>query len=196
MQIAIASGNRGKIAEIAAALAGCQVDLRSILEIDPHFDPPETGSTLRENAAIKARAATAVCGGYALADDTGLYVDALNGRPGIHAARYAGEHCSFADNIAKMLRELAQVPAEKRTARFVTVLALTHPTEPTQFFEGECSGLITADCRGEQGFGYDPIFFVPSVNKTFAEMSVTEKQRVSHRGAALNLFAQWMRSQV
>ncbi|MGH7146118.1 MAG: RdgB/HAM1 family non-canonical purine NTP pyrophosphatase [Planctomycetota bacterium] len=196
MQILIASGNQGKIAEIGAALQGCNVQLRSVLDLDPHFDPPETGATLRENAEIKARAALlrAPSHSAALADDTGLYVDALDGEPGLRAARYAGVHCSFEDNIAKLLAALAGVPPERRGARFVTVLALARPGAATLFFEGACAGRIAAEKHGAEGFGYDPIFFVPAVNKTFAEMSLLEKEAVSHRGAALRNFAAWLQS--
>lgn len=195
MHITIASGNKGKIAEITAALAGCNVTLRSVLEIEPHFDPPETGASLNENAEIKALAAAKRVDGYALSDDTGLYVDALNGEPGIRAARFAGEHCSFADNIAKMLTELKGVPDEQRTARFIAVLALAHPTLPTRYFQHACEGRIVSEPTGTQGFGYDPIFFVPAVNKTFAQMTLKEKEQVSHRGGALKKLAAWLATQ-
>ena len=166
--------------------------LRSVLDIDPQFDPPETGTTLEQNADIKAQAVVKLTGGYALADDTGLFVDALDGAPGIHAARYAGEHCSFADNTAKMLKALTGVPLEKRTARFIAVLALAHPDKPTRYFQGECAGVITTEPAGTHGFGYDPIFFVPELGRTFAQADLKTKEKYSHRGRALASLAAWL----
>ncbi|HTL52430.1 MAG TPA: RdgB/HAM1 family non-canonical purine NTP pyrophosphatase [Planctomycetota bacterium] len=197
-RITIASGNQGKIDEINLALTeGCRrpIALKSILETDAHFDPPETGASLQENAEIKALAAARLVHGYALADDTGLYVDALKGEPGIRAARYAGEHCSFADNIAKMLTELKGVPDEQRTARFITVLALAHPDLPTRYFQHACEGRIISEPTGASGFGYDPIFYVTAAGKTFAEMRMREKEAVSHRGGALRKLAEWLERQ-
>ncbi|HYF47861.1 MAG TPA: RdgB/HAM1 family non-canonical purine NTP pyrophosphatase [Planctomycetota bacterium] len=184
--IVIGTGNKHKVQEIAPLLleTGLPIELKPASDYGT-FDPEETGTTLEENALIKARAALDLSGEWSISDDTGLEVDALGGRPGIYAARYAGEGCSFDDNINKLLGELKGVPLEKRTAKFASVIALCRPGQPPQYFRGECNGFINVERRGTGGFGYDPIFMITSLNKSFAELTTAEKNTVSHRSIAV-----------
>ena len=185
-KIILASGNAGKLREFQQLLAGCFFD------VVPQSDffsesAEETGLTFVENAIIKARFACAKTGLPAIADDSGIEVDALNGRPGIYSARYAGEGAKDADNNIKLLQELADVPAEKRTARYHAVLAfMRHADDPTPILcHGIWEGIILTEARGEGGFGYDPLFFVPTHNCAAAELDKAEKNRISHRGKAM-----------
>ena len=186
MRIVLASNNPGKAREFAAALAELNVDImpQSLFGV-PEVE--ETGLTFIENALLKARNAALHTGLPALADDSGLVVDALDGRPGIHSARYAGPDADDRANIAKLLAELRGAPAEQRTARFVCVLALLHhPADPTPLIcEGRWEGVILTEPRGANGFGYDPVFFVPGEQQTAAELDLATKNRLSHRGQAL-----------
>jgi len=153
-------------------------------------DVEETGSTLEENARIKARALADALGLLAVADDTGLEVDALNGSPGVYSARYAGEHASYADNVAKLLRELEGVYPALRTARFATAAIARSPAGDEVVVRGEVEGLIAAAPHGENGFGYDPVFVpVEGDGRSFAEMTPAEKHAVSHRGRAFRALA-------
>jgi XTP/dITP diphosphohydrolase len=186
MRIVLASNNPGKAREFAAALAELNVDImpQSLFGV-PEVE--ETGLTFIENAMLKARNAALHAGWPALADDSGLVVDALDGRPGIHSARYAGPDADDHANIAKLLVELRGVPAERRTARFVCVLALLrHPADPTPLIcQASWEGVIVTEPRGANGFGYDPVFFVPGEQQTAAELDLATKNRLSHRGQAL-----------
>jgi len=165
-------------------LANDSVKIHTLREFPQIGDIPETGSTLEENALIKARAGFKASGISTVGDDTGLEVDALNGAPGIFAARYAGPECSFDDNIDKLLQELNGVPLEKRTARFRCVMAwVTEKGEQT--VEGAIEGIILKERIGTNGFGYDPIFWIPELHKSFAVLSQSEKNHISHRGLAL-----------
>lgn len=193
-KIVLATGNAGKLREFAAVLAELE------LEIMPQsaFNVPEadeTGLTFIENALLKARNAALHTGLPALADDSGLVVDALGGAPGIRSARYAGFNADDRANIDKLLVELREVPLERRTARFVCVLAwLRHPADPTPLIcQGSWEGVILAEPRGANGFGYDPVFFVPGVQRTAAEMDPADKNRLSHRGRALTLLGERLR---
>ena len=186
MRIILASNNPGKAREFAAALAELNVDLT----LQSAFGVPEaqeTGLTFVENALLKARNAALHTGWPALADDSGLVVDALDGAPGIHSARYAGPDADDRANIDKLLFELRDVPMERRTARFICVLALLrHPTDPMPLTcQGRWEGVILTELRGANGFGYDPIFFVPGEQRTAAELDLVTKNRLSHRGQAL-----------
>ncbi len=185
-KIVLASGNAGKLREFQQLLSGCG------FEVLPQSDffsenAEETGLTFVENAILKARYACEKTGLPALADDSGIEVDALNGRPGIYSARYAGEGANDANNNAKLLQELHGVPTEKRTARYYAVLAfMRHAQDPTPILcHGIWEGIILTEPRGEGGFGYDPLFFVPSHNCASAELSKDEKNRMSHRGKAM-----------
>lgn len=192
--IVIATRNRGKIREIKDLVADLPVRFLSLDEAPAAPDIVEDGATFEENALKKARETVSAIGLPAMADDSGLCVDALGGRPGVHSARYAGEGASDEDKCATLLLELKDVPAEERGARFVCVLALVYPEGTERVFIGECPGRITDHPRGSEGFGYDPIFLYEESGLTFAEMSSEDKNRVSHRGAALRAFADYLRS--
>jgi len=183
--LVVATGNRHKVEEIRAVLADLPVAVRSLAEFPGAPEVVEDGRTYRENALKKAWSAAKFTGKPTLADDTGLEVDALGGRPGLYAARFAGEGCTFQDNIRKLLRLLEGVPPQRRGARFLCVLALVDPSGREQVVEGELYGRITDAPAGGGGFGYDPVFYVPDVGKTLAELTPEEKNRISHRGRAL-----------
>ena len=183
--LVLGTGNRHKAQEIRALLADLPLQIKT-LEDFPNFpDIVEDGETCQANAIKKARETAAFTGHWTLADDTGLEVEALGGRPGVYAARYAGENATYADNCRKLLAEMQGVPAEKRTARFVTVMALSDPEGKVDVVEGVLDGTITETFYGSQGFGYDPVFYVNGSGKTLAEMSLTEKNQISHRARAL-----------
>jgi len=182
--LVIGTGNEHKVQEIAPLLAGLPVILRAAGEYGL-FQPEENGKTAEENAILKAREALGLSGEWAIADDTGLDIHALGGRPGIHAARYAGPRCNFDDNMRKVLSEMENVPDEKRTAAFFCVIALCRPGHAPLTFRGECKGSICRERHGSGGFGYDPIFLMAGMKKTFAELSAEEKNRFSHRAHAV-----------
>lgn len=192
----VATGNAHKLIELRHTLeeAFGPVELRSLRDFPDLPEPVEDGATLEENALIKARALFAHAGGLCLADDTGLMVEALDGAPGVHSARWAGEGCSYADNVAKLVGEIIPVPPERRQARFETVLALIEPDGRETLLRGQCHGLILDAPRGEGGFGYDPVFFLPDAGRSFAELSVEEKNALSHRGRAVAELVSWLRS--
>lgn len=188
-RIIIGTRNAGKIHEIQMALADLPVAVTGL----PNKDIPdveETGTTFQENAILKARYYSQHTGEYCLADDSGLEVDAIGGEPGVYSARYAGEGASDADNNNKLLMILKDVPPVKRTARFRSVLAMFGPDGSLLLADGVCEGLILNEVRGTGGFGYDPLFYMADQGKTLAEMSVEEKNRISHRGNALRDFKQ------
>jgi len=185
MLLVVASRNRDKLVELCHALAGLALEIRSAAEFPEVPEVAETGSTLEENALLKARAVHEATGALALADDTGLEVDALGGAPGVESARFAGPEQSYARNVEKLLTLMAGVPDERRHARFRTVIALRFPGGMEETVEGVCEGTILRERRGGGGFGYDPLFFVPALGKTFAELTLDEKNRVSHRGRAM-----------
>jgi XTP/dITP diphosphohydrolase len=182
--IVLATRNRHKGAEVAALLAGLGITIRTLDEFPHAPEVVEDGATCEANAVKKAREIAAATGLPAVADDTGLEVDALGGRPGVYAARYAGDQATYEDNCRKLIHELSGVPTGKRTARFITVAALAIPSNGVRVTTGELPGLITDTPVGSQGFGYDPVFFVPELGKTLAELSSEEKNRVSHRAKA------------
>ena len=184
----LATANPDKAQEIRAILDGLDVTL--IPRPDDVPEVIEDGETLEDNALLKARALCEATGMAAIADDTGLFVDALNGAPGVYSARYAGEEATYADNCAKMLRELTGVDAAKRTARFRTVAAVAYPDGSWFVVDGEVEGHIAETPRGENGFGYDPIF-VPEGTKgrSMAQLAPEEKHALSHRGNAFRALA-------
>ncbi len=184
----LATANPDKAQEIRAILDGLDVTL--IPRPDDVPEVIEDGETLEDNALLKARALCEATGMAAIADDTGLFVDALNGAPGVYSARYAGEDATYADNCAKMLRELTSVDAAKRTARFRTVAAVAYPDGSWFVVDGEVEGHIAETPRGENGFGYDPIF-VPEGTKgrSMAQLAPEEKHALSHRGNAFRALA-------
>jgi len=183
-KLLIASNNAHKLQELREVLAGVPFDLVAPADVGLNLTVPEDGATYAENATRKARAFAAASGLLTLADDSGLEVQALGGRPGLRSARYAGEGAPNARRIAKLLGELANVPWEQRQARFVCVMAIATPGGEVHLCAGECAGSITFSPRGEGGFGYDPVFFLPEHNQTMAELPAAVKNQISHRGRA------------
>jgi XTP/dITP diphosphohydrolase len=185
MKLVLATNNIHKIREITEILSGLDVE---IITKDAYSDFPdvdETGTTLEENAELKARAIFEFTGLPSMADDSGLEVDALDGEPGVNSARYAGPGCTFADNNRKLLAALDGIPEENRTARFRCVIAICFAEDDLRFAEGTINGRITNEVRGRQGFGYDPVFEIPHLKQTFAEMPAELKNSMSHRGRAV-----------
>lgn len=191
MKLVIATKNRGKARELGDLLKGLDIEVLSLSDFPSAVLPPEDGKTFRENALKKARAVFEATGLPSLADDSGLVVDALYGRPGIFSARYAGEGASDEDNYRKLLGELEGVATEKRSARFVCALAYKDKGRE-EVFEGELKGRIAASPRGVNGFGYDPVFEIERLNKSAAELSPAEKNAISHRAEALKRFKAWL----
>jgi XTP/dITP diphosphohydrolase len=183
--VIVATANAGKMKEISFLLS----DLFKLSSLKDHWNPvpviPETGTTFRENAFIKANWVFSHCNQWALADDSGLEVDSLNGAPGILSARYGGEDTNDEKNILKLLDALKNVPPEKRTARYRCVMALVAGADMTHVAEGTCEGYIGFKPKGTGGFGYDPVFVPAGFHKTFAELDVQVKNAISHRGKAL-----------
>ena len=190
MRLVLASANRDKAAEIAAILSAAVPGLDLAPRPADLGDVDENGATLLENARLKAAAIAAATGEAAVADDTGLAVDALDGAPGVYSARFAGEGATYADNVAKLLKELDGVAPERRTARFATVALIRWPDGREVAATGEVEGVITTAPRGERGFGYDPIFEpTEGDGRTFAELLPVEKHALSHRGRAFRVLA-------
>jgi XTP/dITP diphosphohydrolase len=201
-RILVATSNAGKLRDFAGAAAACGITIASI----PHFsslpEVLEDGATFEENARKKAESySLSVPGELVVADDSGLEIDALGGASGVHSARYAADEpraaeCNTDDeaNNARVLRELKGVPEQKRTARFVCVLAVARDGQTLHIFRGTAEGVILDAPRGQFGFGYDPLFYFPQIGKTFAELSAAEKAQYSHRGAAFRAFLSWYRS--
>lgn len=187
--ILMATRNKGKAEELADLLQDLPVQILTLQDFPDLAEVEETGLTFTENAALKADFAAKETGLITLSDDSGLEVDALNGEPGVYSARFAGEPSDDQQNNLKLLELLHGLPLEQRTARFVSVIALVNPisSEKREIFysSGTCEGLILEDMHGDGGFGYDPLFFVPSLQKTFAQLTLEEKNLVSHRGQAL-----------
>ena len=183
-RLVVASGNKDKIGEIKAILSPFFDEIMSQKEAGLELDVEETGLTFEENALLKARAAAKLLACAVIADDSGLCVDCLGGEPGVHSARYAGEQHDDADNLQKLISECAKYAAP-RPAKFVSVAALVFPDGAEVVARGEVSGEIILEPRGENGFGYDPVFFYPPLGKTFAQLGFEEKNAVSHRRNAL-----------
>lgn len=190
--LVLATRNEGKISEMRLALAEMDADLLSAHELGLGEGPEEHGSSYEENALIKAAHAAHASGMPALADDSGLEVDALNGAPGIHSARFGGT-LGYGERIAYLLQRLKHLPPEDRGASFVSVLVLATADGRVKTFSGRCRGKLLLGPRGEGGHGYDPIFWSPELGKTFAEASEAEKDRVSHRGLAIAQLLSWSR---
>jgi XTP/dITP diphosphohydrolase len=180
----LATRNSGKVAEFTELLTVSGLTLISLREFPDAPDVEEQGATYVENARTKALAAACHTGHPALGDDSGLEVDALGGRPGVLSARFAGEPGDSRRNVALLLEQLRDVPTASRTARFRCVLVVARPEGTTLEVEGSCEGIIALSPAGEAGFGYDPVFYVPRLGRTFAEISSAEKHRLSHRGRA------------
>ena len=194
-KIVAGTRNAGKVREIRQALADLLFEVGGIPD-EGLADVEETGVTFSENAILKARYYAQHTGEYCLADDSGLEVDALDGAPGVYSARYSGEGATDAANNQKLLLALQDVPPEKRTARFRSVLALACRDGSLLLADGTCEGVILTEARGEGGFGYDPLFWMPDQQKTLAEMTLQEKNAISHRGNALKVLKQKLLSQL
>lgn len=184
-EIIIATKNKGKAKDFEELLEPMGYKVLTLHDVAPHMDVEETGETFEKNATLKAETIAQELKKTVIADDSGLEIDALGGEPGIYSARYSGEEKNDDSNIDKVLQKMVQVPEAEKTARFRCVLALAAPGEETITFEGTCEGMITDERKGENGFGYDPIFYVPALEKTMAEMEPSEKASVSHRGNAI-----------
>ncbi len=185
-KLLISTGNKDKIIEIRAEYQDLEYKIVSPDQLGLNLEVEETGSTLEENALLKARAGAEASNLMTLADDTGLEVDALDGRPGIYSARFAGEEATYQDNNQKLLKMLEEYSEAERTACFVTVAALVDPvTGREETVRGICCGRIISEFQGDNGFGYDPIFYLPEKGRTFAELTTEEKNKISHRANAL-----------
>ena len=190
MRVVLATRNRGKVAEIAALFADVGFELVTIDDVAPDAELREDADSFEDNALAKARQAAAACRMPALADDSGLEVDALGGAPGVYSARYAGIPSDDARNNAKLLAALADVAPERRRARFRCAAAFVDPTRGVELCRsGEVAGEILTAPRGSGGFGYDPLFLVPALGKTMAELALGEKNELSHRGRAFHALA-------
>lgn len=188
----IATKNKGKVIEIEDALKDIPVKTKSLEQFKGISDVVEDGEDFYENAVKKARHYMKATGYWTMADDSGLEVDALGNRPGVYSARYAGEEGNSLKNIEKLLNELKNVPREKRTARFKCVIALCGPEGEIFTFDGACEGRILNAPQGESGFGYDPVFYYEPFEKTFAQIRLEDKNRISHRGMALEKLREFL----
>ena len=184
MRIVLATNNKHKIREIKNILADLSMEILTLEDFTGFPKVEETGKTFEENAIIKAQAIYQFTGLPSVADDSGLEVDALDGAPGVLSSRFAGEHYSFEDNNRKLLSLMKDIPRERRGAKFICVVALAKDVNHIVTVKGEVKGIITFEEKGENGFGYDPVFYLPHLNKTFAQLSLEEKNKISHRAQA------------
>jgi len=182
-QLLLATTNPGKIREYRLLLAGLGYRIVTLSE-QGITAAAEQGESYEQNAGMKAAACAKLSRLITLADDSGLEVDALNGKPGVHSARYAGENATDADRVAKLLARLSGVPRDKRTAHFKCVIAIATPEGRLDLCQGSCHGIIAPEAKGENGFGYDPVFYLPELGKTLAELPLELKNKLSHRGKA------------
>ncbi len=194
MRLLIASNNVGKVREYAELLAGSGFGLCRLADVGLDNQIEETGETFTENACLKARAYGQASGLLTLADDSGLEVDALGGAPGVHSARYAGPGANDTDRVRKLLAALDGVSWEKRQANFRCVIALAWPDGRLETFEGRCDGVIAFEPKGINGFGFDPIFYMPEYSCTMAELPMDVKNRISHRGRAAALVCERLKA--
>lgn len=185
MKIIMATGNANKVREMREVLSGTDIEIVSMKEAGIFADIDENGTTFAQNAAIKAQTIRDIAHEIVFADDSGLVIDYLGGKPGVHSARFMGEDTSYDIKNAQILKLLEGVPDEKRNARFVCAIAIAYPDRETKIFQEEFEGRIAHESAGENGFGYDPIFYVPERGCTSAELSPEEKNAISHRGKAL-----------
>lgn len=184
-KVIIATKNKGKAKEFVTLFSPLGYEVLTMLDLEEAIEVEETGTTFEENAILKAEGLCKQFNTMVISDDSGLMIDALGGKPGVYSARYAGEAKNDEANIDKVLEELQEVPTEKRTARFYCALAIAVPNQKTITFSGKVEGIITTERQGENGFGYDPIFYVPSYERTMAQLEPAEKNAISHRGNAL-----------
>ena len=187
-QVVIATKNKGKAKDFEALFNPFGYEVVTMFEVAPDLEIEETGTTFEENAILKAETLANLLGKIVIADDSGLMVDALNGEPGVYSARYAGDHDDEA-NMLKLLANMKDVPEEERTARFCCALAIAGPNMETATVFGTCEGVIAHEKKGTNGFGYDPVFYVPALEKHMAELTADEKGAISHRGNAIRKLA-------
>jgi XTP/dITP diphosphohydrolase len=193
-RLVLATANPDKVREIEPLLTGIDVDLVAVTEIVPEWTVNETGETLEENAELKARAAVVATGEFAVADDTGLFIDALDGAPGVQSARFAGEAATYRDNVDLLLDCLRDVGEERRQAEFRTAVVIIRPDGIKRAFEGVLRGRITGSPRGKGGFGYDPVFEPCEEGQTLAELSLSVKNTMSHRARAFKALARFLKA--
>ena len=184
MKIVLATNNKHKIKEIKDILSDSRLEILTLNDFKDFPKIEETGKTLEENAILKAKAIYQFTQVISFADDSGLEVDALDGAPGVLSSRFAGKHCSYKDNNMKLLAFMENIPWEKRGATFVCVVAIAKDVDNIKTVRGEVRGIITTEEKGESGFGYDPLFYLPELDKTFAQLSFEEKNKKSHRAFA------------
>lgn len=184
-RLVIATTNRAKLRELFVLLSDVKQELVLLSDLGIEADIEESGKTFNDNAVLKAQGYGAISGLPTLADDSGLEVDALRGEPGIYSARFAGKDATDDDRIALLLAKLRDIPEKQRTARFRCVIAIAWSSKDVEIHEGECLGRITFEPRGVNGFGYDPVFYIPHLSKTMGELTEREKNLVSHRSRAL-----------
>ena len=196
MRIIFATGNEGKMREIRQILAAPEIEVFSMKEEGIKTDVEENGTTFEENAVLKAKAVAELTDAVVLADDSGLEIDCLGGEPGVYSARYLGEDTSYRIKNARILERMQNVPEEERTARFVCVIAAVLPDGRTITARGVMEGIIGYEERGEGGFGYDPIFFLPEYGCSTAELTMEQKNAVSHRGKALRLIKEKLQKEL
>ncbi len=188
IKIVVATGNRGKIKEIKEILNDDSFEVVAMRDAGIDVDVDETGKTFRENAYLKAKEIHSICGGIVIADDSGLCVDYLNGAPGVYSARYSGDGCNDDNNNAKLLDVMKDVGDNDRGAHFNCTICCVMPCGTEFYSEGNCYGKIAREKRGAGGFGYDPLFYVEKLGKTFSELTLEEKNKISHRAIALANF--------
>ena len=194
--LVIATHNRKKAGEMVQILSTSfpELEIKTLADYEAAPEPEETGTTYAENATIKSTSAAKFTGEWSLADDAGLEIDALDGAPGLHSKRFEGEETPFPDKMARILELLREVSDEKRSARFRCCIALTQPsTLSTQLFEASCEGRIAQQPSGKGGFGYDPIFYVPQLGCTIADLTPDQKHAISHRGKVLGMLTHHLR---
>lgn len=196
MKIVLASNNAHKLQELRAILTTLGMEVVAQREMGITVEPNENGTTFEENSYIKAKTVMDCCGLPTIADDSGLMVDALDGAPGVYSARFGGERCKTdRDRLEYLLELMQEVPEERRTAKFVSVITLLTPDGRKIVARGECPGTILREPKGENGFGYDPVFYVAEAGCTFAQLPAEQKNRISHRARALAAFAQQVRKE-
>jgi XTP/dITP diphosphohydrolase len=196
VKLVVATRNRHKVREIAVLLAEAELTLEAVTidEVAPTAELREDEDTFEGNALAKARQASVACGMPAIADDSGIEVDALGGAPGVRSARWSGEPCDDGRNNEKMLRELSGIPAVQRTARYRCAAAFVDAAQNDEVVRsGACEGVLLSEAQGTGGFGYDPLFFIPSLGRTMAQIDLVEKNRLSHRATAFRALAQALR---
>lgn len=191
-KLLLATNNPGKLKEMSVLLSELALEVTTPLEQGIHLEVDESGKTFEANAKLKAEAFSSFSGLMSLSDDSGLEVDVLKGEPGVMSARYAGPNASDQDRVQYLLDKLKGIPLGRRSARFRCVMAISRPGEEVEIFEGVCEGVIGEEPKGSGGFGYDPIFYIPSLGVNMAELSIENKNSISHRGIASRKVRQYL----